>query len=84
MKKIIYNVFFIAGLVTSAFSFSKQVANATDLAVSNESKSPSESDQIYFSDILEQQTQQSGLVAAHYSHRSHSSHYSHRSHYSGY
>lgn len=84
MKKMIYNLFLIAGIIGSALGFTKVEAAATPLVEPDSVENIIKNDNLYFSDILERQTGQSNLLAYHYSHGSHGSHGSHRSHTSHY
>ncbi len=84
MRKLIYKLFFVAGMCASAFGVSNPANAAISPIPANTTpilKAPHSSEKLYFTDAI-QSSDDSQLVAAHYSHRSHSSHSSHSSHYS--
>lgn len=85
MRKLVYGIFMLAGLVSSLFA----TPSVSDASISSETTkignltSEKAKDLFYFSDIVEKQGD-SGFLVAHYSHTSHGSHGSHGSHTSHY
>lgn len=87
MKNVIYNLFFIIGVLFSALGITKTDIKAIPIYEDDAAEKSVSTEKLYFSDILEKQGQDNDLLVYHYSHQSHRSHFSHqshRSHYSGY
>ena len=89
MKKLIYRLFLAAGIIASSLGFSAGSAEATKVNPSEissvnivDQKPVTATDNLNFSDVMDQQLGGGTLVSGHYSHSSHSSHSSHHSHYS--
>jgi len=85
MRKIIYKLFFVAGLMASAFGAADDAAaNAgfDRFPVTTTFTIMDDDNKLYFADAIGRNGQSELFVTQHYSHRSHSSHSSHRSHYS--
>lgn len=85
MRKIIYKIFVVSGILASAFGSFAQPANAVVNPVSLDTKitqkEQGDNGKLYFTDAIKGVGDMQ-LYAAHYSHVSHSSHSSHSSHYS--
>ena len=70
MRKAVYLLFLFASFVASGLGLNKSEAQATSSITNDSALTTSDSGKLYFSDLIEGHNG-SGLIAAHYSHRSH-------------
>lgn len=82
MRKLIYIMFLLAGIISLNAGIGKQETQAMPTSTSNSITHTYSSDTLVFFDVLNNHGD--NLVAGHSSHRSHASHGSHGSHSSHY